>query len=331
MAATLLSDVIVPEVFTNYIQERTAEKSAFFNSGIVSQDPEIDQQLSGGGKIIKMPFFKDLDDDDQVRQSDTSITVNSISTGQDEARLHARAGAWGAEDLSAELSGDDPMQAIGNRVADWWDRKLQAILISTLKGVFADNSSNDSGDLILDQTISGAEALTDSALISGPNILDAKQLLGDSKEKLTAIAMHSQLHTRLQKNDLIDRIPDSDQDVGWGMYMGHTVIVDDNCPRSASGADNASYEYTSYLFGQGAIGYGEVNPKTPTETDRKAEDDEDRLFNRRNFLLHPRGIAWQEDSIANDFPTNTELEQEGEWDRVYEKKNIRLVKLVTNG
>ncbi len=331
MAATLLSDVIVPEVFTPYVQEQTAETSSFFNSGIVSQDPAIDEQLSGGGKIIKMPFWKDLDQDDQVRQSDSSLSVGNISTGQDQARLHGRAGAWGAEDLSAELAGDDPMQAIGARVADWWDRKMQDLLIATLTGVFADNSSNDSGDLILDQTISGAESLTESNLISGENILDAKQLLGDSKEKLTAIAMHSQLHTRLQKNDLIDYIPDSEQDVGWGTYLGHTVIVNDNVPRSASGADNASYEYTSYLFGQGAIGYGEVNPKVPTETDRKAEDDQERLFNRRNFLLHPRGIAWQEDSVANDFPTNTEVEAAGEWDRVYEKKNIRLVKLVTNG
>lgn len=328
---TTLSDVIVPEVFTQYIQERTAEVSRLFNSGIVGTDRRISQKLSGGGDQVNLPFYKDIDQSTQNRGSGVTIDVNKITTSKDIARLFSRAQAWGEEDLADELSGDSPLEAIGNLVADYWDRRFEDILISILTGVFADNSSNDSGDLILDKTISGSESLTQDALISGENILDAKQLLGDAKEKLTAVAMHSALHTRLQKNDLIDYQPDSQQDVGFGTYMGHSVIVDDDVPTAASGADNASTEYTSYLFGSGAVAFGEVNPKNPTETTREALDDQTALINRRSFILHPRGIAWQEGSVSGDFPTNTEAENAANWSRVYDKKNIRIVKLVTNG
>lgn len=331
MAVTSISDIIVPEVFTNYVQEQTAERSALWNSGIVQNDPQVANKLNSGGEIVKMPFWKDLDQDSINRGEGVTLSPSSVGTAQDQARLLSRAGAWAADDLSKELSGDDPMQAIGNRVADWWSRKYQTILLSVLNGVFTDNANNDSSDLILDQTISGSDSLTESALISSENILDAKQLLGDNKDVLTAIAMHSALQNRLQKNDLIDRIPDSEQDLGWGVYMGMSVIVDDNLPRDTSSADNADYEYTSYLFGRGAIGFAETNPEYPTETERKGDDEQTNLYNRRSFIFHPRGVAWQEGSVSDDFPTNTELENASNWDRVYEKKNVRVVKLVTNG
>jgi len=331
MATTLLSDVIVPEVFNNYVQETLPEVSALWQSGIIATDPELDEKLEGGGEMVKMPFWKDIDQDDQVRSSDSELSTNNISTGKDIARLQGRANVWGAEDLTDELSGDDPLGAISERVAAYWARRYQDVLIASLEGVFADNSSNDSGDHILDVTISGADSLTEDALISGQNILDAKQLLGDKKGELTAIAMRSELHTRLQKNDLIDYIPDSEQDVGFGTYMNHTVIVDDSLPRDNSSADNAEYEYTSYIFGEGAVGYGEGTPKVPVETERNGTRGETNLIHRRNFLVHPRGVAWQESSVSGDFPTNTELENEANWDRVYEPKNVRLVKLVTNG
>ena len=205
--ATLLSDVIVPDVWVPYMQEQTEEKSALFQSGIVATDSELDQALNGGGKQVEVPFFKDLEGADQVRASDSALSVNKIGTDKDLARLHGRAQAWGAEDLSAELSGADPMESIANRVADYWSRRMQKLLIASLEGVFAANDTDDGGDLILDVFGDGEDLNSDI-------ILDGKQLLGDAKEKLTAICMHSAKHTELQKKDLIEYIPDSQADVG---------------------------------------------------------------------------------------------------------------------
>lgn len=327
MAATLLSDVIKPDVWAPYVIETTKEKSALFRSGIISTDPRINEQLSGGGSLIQMPFFNDLSGDDQVRKSNTAIDVNNITTGKDVARLHGRAQAWGSEDLAAELSGADPMQAIGSRVAEYWARRMQTILIATLTGVFADNETNDDEDLVLD--VASEDADTDGVELDGGVVLDAKQKLGDAKGDLAAITMHSQTHTNLLKKQLVEYYPESEVDIGFGTFLGMTIIIDDGVP--VVDGSTSGKKYTSYVFGSGAIGYGEGNVKNPAETDRDSLQDQDILINRRNFILHPRGIAWQESSVADDFPTNDEIEDAANWDRVYPQKNIRMVKVVTNG
>lgn len=328
-AATKISDIIVPEVFNPYFIKRTAELSALWQSGIVSQDSELDRLASSGGTIINMPFFEDLTGADEVLSDSGSLTAGKITTAQDQARLHLRGRAWGVNDLAQALSGADPMMAIGDLVAAYWARRFQTLLISTLTGVFADNNTNDSGDLIHDISIEdGANATADN-LISAEAILDGTQLLGDAKGMLTAIAVHSVVHNKMQKQDLIDEIPDSQADVGWGTYLGKTLIVDDGLPTTAG--TTSGTKYTSYLFGRGAIGFGEGAPPVPTETDRDSLAGEDYLINRRHFVLHPRGIKWVEGTITGAAPTNTEVETASHWDRVYEQKQIRIAKIVTNG
>lgn len=329
MPITLLKDMLVPDVWVPYVTEKTAEKSALFRSGIIATDPRIDKQLNGGGVLIQMPFFKDLQGRSQVRKSDTAIEVTGIQTAKDVARLIGRAQAWGVEDLAAELSGADPMGAIGELVADYWARELQYTLIAVMDGVFANNVLNNDGDLVHDVAIEDGANADEANLISGSVILDAKQKLGDAKDALTAIVMHSQLHTNLQKLNLINDDPEHSANVGWGTYMGISVIVDDGVP--VEDGDTSGKKYTSYLFGRGAIGYGEGPVKVPVEFDRDSLMDTDILISRKNFLMHPRGIKWTETAVVGEFPTDLELANPANWERVYEKKNMRFVKLVTNG
>ena len=46
MPGTTLQDVIVPELFTPYVLNRTMELSALFNSGIVTNNAEFDALAS---------------------------------------------------------------------------------------------------------------------------------------------------------------------------------------------------------------------------------------------------------------------------------------------
>lgn len=327
MAVTRVTDIIVPEVFYNYIINETPEKSALFRSGIIQTDPRI--VVPDGGDTVNMPFFNDLDGDPEAIQSNHALTPANIDTGKDVARVLLFGKAWSSEDLAAELAGADPMTAIANRVLAYWDRQYQKILLKILDGVFADNATNDNGDLIHDISIDAGATATAANKISAEAILDAAQLLGDAKDKFTAIAMHSVVHTALQKQGLIDFIPDHEANVGWGTYLDKSVIVDDGLP-VADGATSGK-KYTTYLFAGGAVGYAEGTPKVPVETDRNTLKGEDILIHRRKFIMHPRGIKWTEGDVADEMPTLAELAKAANWDRVYDKKKIRVVKIVTNG
>jgi hypothetical protein len=127
--------------------------------------------------------------------------------------------------------------------------------------------------------------------------------------------MHSATETFLAKNDLIEYIRESDANPRVPTYLGKRVIVDDGLP-AANGV------YTTYIFGEGAFGLGEGAAPVPTEFDRDSLAGDDIMINRRHFILHPRGVAWQN---ANGNPTNTELATAANWERVYEPKNVRIV------
>jgi hypothetical protein len=126
----------------------------------------------------------------------------------------------------------------------------------------------------------------------------------------------------MKKQNLIDFIPDARGEVSIPTYLGKQVVVDDGAPVSAG-------NYTTYLFGPGAIGYSEGTPLVPSETDRNPliGGGEEYLVSRRHFVLHPRGIAWIGSSAA-ETPTNVELATANKYDRVWEKKNVRMVRFI---
>lgn len=312
MAKTKIRDVIVPEVFNPYVVQRTMELSALYNSGIISNNPELDRLAASGGTTINMPYWEDLNGEDEVLSDDGALTPGKITAGQDIAVLLMRGKAWSANDLAKALSGSDPMAAIGNLVAEYRARRMQATLIKILTGAFG--SSN------MTNKVSDISATTgDAAKISGETFLDALQLMGDAKDKLTGVIMHSATETQLRKNNLIQTELDSNNKP-ISLFMEKRVIVDDTCPVS-SGA------YTTYLFGQGAIGLGNGAAPVPTETDRDSLAGDDILINRWHNIIHPRGVKWI-GTAAGSSPTNAELATGTNWSRVYEDKAIRMVKFV---
>lgn len=311
MAVTRIADIIVPAVFNPYVIQRTAELSALVQSGIVVPNPELDKLAKAGGKTINMPYWNDLTGDDEVLSDSGALTPQKITAGQDVAVLLMRGKAWSANDLAKALSGDDPMKAIGDLVAAYWARMEQKTLISVLGGAMG--SSGMTGNV---HDISAAPQSADQ-LISGDAFLDASQKLGDAKDRLVAVAMHSAVETYLAKLNLIEYVRESDANPRVPYYMNKRVIVDDGMP-VASGV------YTTYLFGQGAVGRGEGEAPVPVETDRDSLAGDDILINRRHFILHPRGIAFT-GTPAGASPTNAELGTTTNWDRKYENKNIRIV------
>lgn len=338
MATTRLTDVIVPEVFYPYLMKRTMEKSAIFQSGILVNDANMAKFLAGGGRTANVPFWKDLGNTPSNVASDDPavlITPEKITSGKDVAARQVRTEAWSSMRLSAVLAGDDPMKRIAERVADYWVRQFQAILVATLHGVYADNIANDSGDMVYDIGTDDAAAITAAERISAEAILDAAQTMGDASDGLDTIIMHSVVYNNLAKQNLIDFIPDSEGKVKFPSYLGYRVIKDDGV-KKITGTNRT--EYVTYLVGRNAICWNEAPTSPSPNIEVEAKPDQgngmggDILYSRRQFVLHPYGIKWTDASTAGEFPTDAELATATNWDRVYaERKQIPIAYLLTNG
>lgn len=335
MAKTAVADIIIPTEFEKYAIERTAELSAFGECGIVESAPEFDALAAGGGREVKMPFWKDLSAARQLLSDSASLTVNKIAADQDIARIHNDAQVWSVNHLAKVISGDDPMQAIVDLVAAYWARIDEGLIVSCLKGMFG--AASMAGNLlsIKSESIAGQSA---STRLNGATFVDATAKLGDRGDRLTAIAVHSATEAALRKLDLIDFVPDSEGKMTIKTFQGRRVIVDDNLPTRAGTTDGTVY--TSYLFGPGAFGRGTApldgeplqggHGTEGVELARVPLDSDTVLINRRRYILHPRGVKFTSASVAGDSPTNTELENQANWVRVFENKNVRIVAIEHN-
>lgn len=325
MPGTTLQDVIVPELFEPYVINRTMELSALFQSGIITSNAEFNRLASEAAPIHQMPFFEDLTGDSEDIIEGEDLTAKKITSNKDVSTTIRRANMWAATDLSAALAGSDPMAAIGNLVAGYWSREFQKILIQVLDGVFG-SYTTEGGDTvtplashILDISANGTAA---AQRISASAFIDALQLLGDAQGQLTGVVMHSATKSYLKKNNLIATERDSTS-VEFDTYQGRRVIVDDGCPVTDG-------VYTTYLFGQGAIAFGNGSPvgfvATEVDRDKKKGSGVDYLINRKTFIMHPRGIKWT--NLAREHvetPTKEELMNAINYERVYEPKQIRIV------
>lgn len=341
---TQISDVIVPEIFTPYVQQETEQKSRLIQSGALVRDPLMDQHLAGGGLTFNVPSFKDLDDDDDNVSSDdaddrftggsNNSTPAKTGTSQEIAVRLSRNKSWSSADLASALIGADPMNSIANRVSGYWSRRLQAAFVATMKGVFADNdaaptgSEHVQGDMTNDiKGVSYSAGVTD---FSAPAFLDAAVTMGDSMEDLGLAMVHSIVYNRMQKNNLIDFIPDARGETMIPTFLGRTVIVDDSMPAAAG-------VYETWLFGAGSLRLGMSSPKVPTETKRDPDAGNgggaEILYNRTEWAIHPVGHKYA-GTPANGGPSNAatanNLANAGSWERVYpERKQIKIARLVT--
>lgn len=311
MAVSVITDVVVPEVYNDYFMENSIYKSALWRSGIVANNAEMGALLTGGAKQFELPFWQSNDvinaDATPINEGDT-LTPGALTATKMTARRQFREKAFGQNDVAAVLAGSKPIDGMISLTEQFWNKNYQIVLFKSIQGVIADNVANDSGDMVNDITGDVDPKINSDAVI------DTIALFGDMDQDIAAIGMHSVPYNQLRKNNLIDFTPDNTQDIGWGTYLGKTVIVDDSLLVSTT--------YWTVLFKPGSFAFAEdlnSGSYVPTALDRdeSASGGQTLYYTRRVFLLHPGGFAWSDDATPTaDFPTNAELILAANWDRV---------------
>ena len=103
-------------------------------------------------------------------------------------------------------------------------------------------------------------------------------------------------------------------------------------------------QYTTYVFGEGAIEFADLGAKVPYEMSRdpKTNGGEDTLYARKRVCFAPKGISFIKKQVATLSPTNAELEDKRNWAlvdngqtstkrKVFNHKDIAIARIISRG
>jgi len=241
--------------------------------------------------------------------------------------------SWSTMDLARELALADPVAAITAGIGGYWATHYEKRIIQSAMGVLADNVASDSSDMLFSVATDTAGAVTDGERIGSDAVVEGAATMGDAASQLSLIAVHSVVFKKMQKDNLITTIPNAQNNSFFNLYLNkYTIIVDDSLP-AVAGTNRITY--TSILFAAGAVAYGEGAPTMASELERKASagngGGQDILHSRKTAIILPYGTSFLAASVAGQSPTLAELGTAGNWDRVYNRKNVNIAFIQTNG
>jgi len=299
-----------------------------------------------GGNFVNIPFYKANLSGNYTRLNDSSsLTPNKIEQSSQIGVVLTAGDAFSARQLAGQKIGSnspDPISAIRQKLGAYINNEKQKDLYSCLQGVFGSLTANTSDSALFDLCIDSESGDSPSALGAG-TVSKAQSLLGDQGDKLTTIAMHSKVFYALKERKALDYVTNTEArlstaatgastidafggssagaygDVSVPQYMGMNIVVSDDIPKAGSGA---STEYAVYFFAQGSVATGE-QAALETLVDRDVLAFEDVVSFKHAYIYHPIGTKW---SVTTTNPTRTQLETATNWSKVYDTKNIGIVR-----
>lgn len=345
MAITTIGDIVTgnERVILSYMTEDPVEKTAFFDSGILTPTPYAAQIANGPSNKAVLPYWKAIDTSIEPNYSNDVhqdiATPRNVQTGEMDVRVAYLNEGFGQADLTVELTSQNPLQSVANRLDNFWMRQAQRRLIATSLGLYNDNVAatdayHTQNDMVID--VSATLGFDAGAFIDATQTM-GDALMGATGEVLGAIAVHSFVYAQMRKQQLIDFIRDADNNTMIATYQGYRIVVDDSMTVVGTGS---SRKFISIIFGNGAIGYGEGTPTNPLEYEREASRGNgggvETLWTRKTWLLHPLGYSFTSAVITGNgtetVPRSAswqDLANADNWNRVVERKHVPIAFLVT--
>jgi hypothetical protein len=334
MAVVQIADIYNPLVFAGLIAEKQLELNKFIVSGVAMADGVIQSAIAPGGTIGELTNYQPLGTPEPNYSDDvpTNIAVpNKIVSEKQKFRTAIQNQVWSSMNISREIALQDPISAITEKIAQYWATSIERRIINTCMGVLANNIASFSSDMVKVVGNDSAGAVTDAERISANAVLDTMQTMGDHSANITTMAIHSNIYTRLQKQNLIAFIPNARGEVLIPTYLGKMLVVDDSLP-AIMGTNRIMY--TCILFGDDVIGLANGRVTVPSELFRAPSagtgGGQDFLYSRRNDVIHPKGFSFLSASVAGQTATLAELKIATNWTRIWSRKNIPLAFLQVN-
>lgn len=318
--------------------------TAFLDSGVLVEDANIRNIIRNGSNLYTIPFYNVLGGEEDNYDGQTDITETETSGGSQTGVVYGRAHSWADRDFIYDFnSGADPMRSIVMQTSHYWAKKKQARLLKILQAIFsiADDSTPawDNWQLHTLNIASTTASATDANKVDAASAADAvQQAVGDNSGIFTMATMHSKVAANLAKQQLLQFRKYTDpmgieRTVNIADWNGMTVIVDDGVGVADSSSATGEKEYTTYLYGRGAVLSAPAPVKVPVETGReqKKKGGYEYLVNRLRETMHPNGFSWIKDMSSTASPLDTDLANKANWKLVADPKLIPMARIISNG
>lgn len=309
-----------------------------------------------GTVYATIPYFGLLGGAAQNYDGVSDLTPGTTTSFDQGVFTYGRMMGWTEADFSYDVTGGaDFMANVRSQINEYWNGVDQDVLLSILKGIFSMTGSSGiaakNKAFVAKHTydIGSADAVTTEAHLVGATTLNnaIQQACGDNKKKFSLVLMHSVVATNLENLNLLAHLKYTDadgieRDLEMGTWNGRLVIIDDSMPVAEVnvGATGGTQTlYTTYILGEGAIGFEEVGAKVPYEMVRNAytRGGEDTLISRKRNAVSVAGISYTKANQATNSPTNAELEKAANWSLVndgtdtIDDKAIPLCRIISRG
>lgn len=348
--ATYLNFPFDPELFLlNWQNEKDPTMTALLDSGAIQANDKIKQLISNGSDYYTIPFYSVIGGTPDNYDGDTDISTEEVTGKSQSGIVYGRAKGWKDRDFIRDFnSGADPMKQITSQVARYWQKYRQKVILAILNGIFniADDGS-EAWDEWQNHTFSIAtttDTVGTSNKIGATTAGDAVQkAVGDAFNEFSLAVMHSKVATNLAGLELLNfrKYTDANgvqRQLRLADYNGLTVVIDDGVPTADSATASGAKEYTTYLFGTGALQYAPAPVDTPVEIgrDRLTDGGYNYLVTRVRETLHPNGFSFViPQSGYTKSPTNDQLganaNNNANWAIAGNPKNIAIARIISNG
>lgn len=342
------------ETFLKYLETipRT-QLVRLFNSGALVNDQSFAETLRdqvGGNYIIK-PFKGRLNGTPVAYDGSTDITTDSLATYTQGIVVIGRAKGFDELDFTESITGHDFMVDVAAQLVDYWFNINEGLILSILKGIFgsaiAANVVN-TGAVVTGTTLNTAMQAVAGDLKDRFALAFMHSAVATQLENLQLLEYIKYTDAAgLQRNTSLatwngrlvyvtDRVPATNVAATYakttdvaidstktyytlsdGVYTPvATPDVDDIATYYEKTAD-AYVNYTTYVLGLGAFGYGECPVKVPVEMAREALEDggKDILVSRERIVLAPYGVSYKASALASKTtPSDADLETAANWE-----------------
>ncbi len=308
-----------------------------------------------------LPFFGLIGGDALNYDGETDLTAERTDTFEQGVFTYGRMMGWTEADFSYDVTGGvDFMANVRNQINRYWNDVDQGTLLAILEGVFA-MAETGTGEVkkanaefvdkhTYDISQSAADVATTEDMCVGATSLNVaiQKASGDNKQRFSLVICHSSVATNLENLKLLAYLKYTDaqgieRDLGMGTWNGRLVIIDDSMPVEVKTVGETGGEvsiYTTYVLGEGAIGFEPVGAKVPYEMvrDAKTKGGEDTLISRRRNAVSVAGISYLKAVQKTNSPTDAELKNGKNWalvsngdKKTINHKAIPIARIISRG